>query len=409
MSLINSMLKDLENRNQSTTRIPMIGLTNPKETSKQSYTLYLALAGITIASMALTSFILTTKTDEKEALLPPLAAVAKSSQSIANQNPTWVQPVDITNMAINQVDDATAITIALSHAALYAVFNDTKANTVSIIFYNSTFKSIVPGVDPYTTAVNDIRTINENGDTKIQFKMAKGASVRDVHLATVNAQPQLVILLNPAPKAAPLQTQNTIVKSPANTSSLSAAMQAVTTAIETKDYDKAKGLLSRLLISYPTDQTARTTLVTLLINEKHYKEAISLLDQGLHLDTNWPGFIELKARIFALQGNQKAALQVLSTTAPSLEDHTSYYALMAAMSESLHQYKNAVEIYRQLLNVDSQNAQWWLGFGVSLDKNHQTSDAAYAYERALKSGSISFSTAQFIRNRLQTLREENNA
>ncbi|MBX2807484.1 MAG: hypothetical protein KTR20_02545 [Cellvibrionaceae bacterium] len=109
---------------------------------------------------------------------------------------------------------------------------------------------------------------------------------------------------------------------------------------------------------------AQELLLQLLLSQQQLSEAEQLLARYSQLTL--VALSEKAAKIIAYRGGAANALALLSSHAVAMADHREYYALMAALYYQLAQYQQAIDLYKQLLNSDVDNARYWLGLAVSL-------------------------------------------
>lgn len=116
-----------------------------------------------------------------------------------------------------------------------------------------------------------------------------------------------------------------------------------------------------------------------------------------------PALRMVKARWYA-QGDQLAlGARLLAQNLPEVAEHADYHALLASYYQQLGRYERAVERYSSLLESNPNQAPWWVGMAISLDRLTRYEDAALAYRQALALPSIPSSLAQFARQRLEQL------
>lgn len=179
--------------------------------------------------------------------------------------------------------------------------------------------------------------------------------------------------------------------------------RAAIAALNQGDIIQAKGMLKIILKHDPDYQLAREQLVSLLIKQKHLKQAQNWLSKGLSVSPNYVPFVELNARILLAKGQIKSALDSLKTVSPSMSDDPGYFAILADTQRQAGNPAAAIKIYESLLQHDSTNSYWWMGLGISLEQTGNVNLAKDAYERAIVTGNLSFSLANFVETRVHKL------
>ncbi len=168
------------------------------------------------------------------------------------------------------------------------------------------------------------------------------------------------------------------------------------------DLALAREAFERALASTPRDREVRERLASLLYGEGRLAEARQLVQEGTRLDPGYADFRLLQARLALAMGDKPGALQVLSVLDPVVGPNQDYYATRAALAQELAQFDLATRSYQQLTLVQPNEGRWWLGLAISLDKQGRTMAAQDAYQRA--SGlNLSQASRQFVLQRLQQL------
>ncbi|WP_339857062.1 hypothetical protein [Pseudohongiella acticola] len=150
---------------------------------------------------------------------------------------------------------------------------------------------------------------------------------------------------------------------------------------------------------------SRETLAKLLIQQGENERALQVVDMGLAIAPRFHGYRKIKARLLLGQGSAEDALALLNNSAPSVSADPEYHDLLATANLSSQRFDSAVVSYQMLLQHDETVGRWWYGLGASMDAQGRTSEAANAYERALRSGELSANLRQNSQQRLQALRQ----
>ena len=146
---------------------------------------------------------------------------------------------------------------------------------------------------------------------------------------------------------------------------------------------------------------SRETLAKLLIQQGENERALQVVDMGLAIAPRFHGYRKIKARLLLGQGSAEDALALLNNSAPSVSADPEYHDLLATANLSSQRFDSAVVSYQMLLQHDETVGRWWYGLGASMDAQGRTSEAANAYERALRSGELSANLRQNSQQRLQ--------
>lgn len=166
--------------------------------------------------------------------------------------------------------------------------------------------------------------------------------------------------------------------------------------------DVARDAFSRVLANDPLDHEIRERLAGLLYGDGRIPEAQQLLDEGIRLAPSRADFRLMQARLALTTGNKAAALQSLSGWEPPVSANLDYYATRAALAQELSQPGVAASSYQQLTVAQPTEPRWWLGLGIALDKQGRPLAALDAYRKAL-SLPLSAGSRQFVQQRIEQL------
>jgi len=172
-------------------------------------------------------------------------------------------------------------------------------------------------------------------------------------------------------------------------------------AINANQLSKAEQLFEEVLIIEPEQHQARKKLAALWFGRKAFNDAINLLSQGIALAPNNSEFRSMVANIFLQQGNLTQAYKSLRPLA-DLQQQT-YQLLIANISQQLSEYDAAIKAYKILLAMQPGNSRWHLGLAIVYDKNSQFVLAVDEYSLALENRSLSSDSSQFANQRIQAL------
>ncbi|MDP3704847.1 MAG: tetratricopeptide repeat protein [Legionellaceae bacterium] len=174
-------------------------------------------------------------------------------------------------------------------------------------------------------------------------------------------------------------------------------------AIQDGDNQRAIELLSTILTKFPASIEARENLAALYFSHGELASAFEILDDGLKLQPHNLRLIILKSRLLVEQGHQREALTLLEPFNPDINTTPEYYAILAAIFESLGRTTEAGSIYQTLIKLDPANGQYWLGLGIAFENKHSNQQAIEAYQRASQSDTSQPSVRSYAENRLKTL------
>jgi MSHA biogenesis protein MshN len=167
---------------------------------------------------------------------------------------------------------------------------------------------------------------------------------------------------------------------------------------------EARDALSQSLAENPANHTARQLLVGLLVENKHTGEALNLLQEGVQIAPEQSGFVMALARLQVESGDRHAALQTLELGEKYATDDAEFNGFYAALLQRDSRHEEAVSRYLAALRGDPANTSWLVGVGISLQALDKNSDAREAFERARQTGQLSPELAIFVDQRLKQLK-----
>lgn len=174
-------------------------------------------------------------------------------------------------------------------------------------------------------------------------------------------------------------------------------------AIQEGNDELAMDLLTSIITKFPASITARENLAALYFSHEEFGSAYEILEDGLKLQPHNLRLITMKARLLVEQGQQHKALLLLEKFNPDINAAPEYYAVVAAIFESLGRTTEAGSIYQTLIKLDPANGQYWLGLGIAFEHKHSNQQAIEAYKRASQDDTIQPSARSYAENRLKML------
>lgn len=166
---------------------------------------------------------------------------------------------------------------------------------------------------------------------------------------------------------------------------------------------EARSLLWQSLDESPDNHDARQLLVGILLDSKRNNDAMNLLQEGVRIAPEQTEFVMALARLQVGQGDRRRALQTLEQGMNHAADNADYHGFYAALLQREERHDEAVNHYLTALAGDSGNSSWLVGVGISLQVLGRVADARDAFERARQTGQLSPELADFVEQRLRQL------
>lgn len=153
----------------------------------------------------------------------------------------------------------------------------------------------------------------------------------------------------------------------------------------------------------PRNEDVRQKLAILYFGKGDTRKAYELLQTGIRLN-NDSEELRLGLSKLLIKANQsEAALSPLVHLPP--KPSKDYLSMRAALSQKAQQEQMALESYQELVNLDGDNARWWLGLGIQQERQFDLAGATHSYKQALVRVGISSQSQNFVRDRLKILKD----
>jgi tetratricopeptide (TPR) repeat protein len=175
-------------------------------------------------------------------------------------------------------------------------------------------------------------------------------------------------------------------------------------ALQEGQLGPAEDLLRQSIGLNPSPE-AYLALAGILIKQGNTTDAKQLLRLGLQQLPGNADMAYLYARLLVDSGQAEQAHKVLANALAQGRNDGEYLALLAAVSRQLGHNEMAAQAYVEALNLNPKQAVWWMGLGLALDDNKQTSQAIEAYYKALGIG-LGDSLDSYVMQRVQELEGE---
>lgn len=167
------------------------------------------------------------------------------------------------------------------------------------------------------------------------------------------------------------------------------------------DLAEAVEQLSRALTTDPQLLPARVQLAEVFEQQQQPVQAETILLQGLQLAPGHPQLRKILARLLMKQQRHADAVVLLKNPPqPSFAQDLEYHALLAALYQEVGHYTEAGNLYQQLLVLRPNQAIWWFGLALSLDQSDHQNQARQAFSRALQLPGLPPEVRDYIQARL---------
>lgn len=163
---------------------------------------------------------------------------------------------------------------------------------------------------------------------------------------------------------------------------------------------EAGGLLAELLRRQPGLVQARQSLARLLIEQQRPEDAMRVLADGLREHPRQAPWALALARLQAERGEVAAALQTLE----ALRDHAETPEYLGFHAHLLHRqgrFREAAERFQRAARGAPHEGRWWVGLGFALEADARPEAALEAFRRARATGSLDAGLAAVVDQKLK--------
>jgi len=390
MSVINQMLKDLEERAPEQSKK---GSQTVVTAGKTSIVKLIAIIIVALVALNIIGLYIWSLLEENQALKAkavPVVAVAPAVQQTALQSQPRVRLTQAVKENSQAKLNAREASIAEeTEAASQLQHKSIAASTLSSAEVNVKVKEA--GVDDLPREKLTSAQVNtEKSDTKraiaendtVKFNEAKHESSEK---SAIKAKASMSVSRRQL-TSAELIAQKLI---------------KAEKSINANELDKAEQLFEEVLIIEPAQQQARKKLAALWFGRKSFNDAINLLSQGIALIPDNSEFRSMQAHIYLQQGKLTQAYNVLIPL--DYLKQQEYQLLIVNISQQISEHNAAIKAYKILLTMQPENSRWHLGLAIVYDKNSQFASAISEYKISLAQGRLSEDSSRFAKERIQIL------
>ncbi|MBL4571783.1 MAG: tetratricopeptide repeat protein [Gammaproteobacteria bacterium] len=167
------------------------------------------------------------------------------------------------------------------------------------------------------------------------------------------------------------------------------AVQEALRLLANNETEAAYTALEQYIIGNRNAHQSRETYAKLLMSNGRRADAAALIEAGLDLVPNHAGFKKVKARLLMSAGNIPEAVATLISRAPDIVVDSEYHDLLASAQLSSRDYSGAIISYKGLLEHDRTQGKWWYGYAAANDQLGNSAVARQAYLRSMQLPNLS--------------------
>ncbi|MDT0595654.1 tetratricopeptide repeat protein [Glaciecola petra] len=186
-------------------------------------------------------------------------------------------------------------------------------------------------------------------------------------------------------------------------SQLSSLKAQASMASRDNDNKKVMQILQKILQISPIQSRARKQLAAMLFSKSQNNKAAEVLLDGLAIDPQDSSMRLMLARIYFKEGNGQQAFSLLNSHPYGQLANDELLSFRAALAEKMGNYEVAQNDYLMLVQRNPAEAKWWLGLGVSHDKQSMGEQAIAAYQQAYSLNQLPQQVNEFVQKRIALL------
>lgn len=272
-------------------------------------------------------------------------------------------------------------------------------DTDFVIYENSnafTYAVVVEGFwkAPPEAVISDSGSVTQATDDVAMEPPTTAANV-DAPAAVVRAEPPRET--NQA--STPVRTQRQLSLQDRDRNASQQALRAA----QSGQMQTAYSSLYDFIGKNPEAHQSRNTLITLLFAQQQYEQVDLLVEEGLSLVPNHSSYKKMKGRLLMMEGRYPEAIALLRNVPPAVAEDREYHELLASLYQQTGDFATAIATYQDLIRTDNNVGRWWAGMGISHESLGNTREALNSFEVALQIPGLESNLRQYSRNRISNL------
>ena len=161
--------------------------------------------------------------------------------------------------------------------------------------------------------------------------------------------------------------------------------------------------LEEVIASADNHVEARNLLAVAWYGRGELQQAINILNDGLNRYPNTEMWRLTAAKIFFKENEQQGAFTYLE--ADLAEASAEYYSMQGTLARQLKRFDKAESAYANLTRIEPEKGSWWLGYAIALDSQNKAELAKQSYQQAISKAGISPNSIRFAQQRIDKLQD----
>lgn len=159
--------------------------------------------------------------------------------------------------------------------------------------------------------------------------------------------------------------------------------------------------LKEVLAADDANVDARNLLAVAWYGRGENQMAVTILNDGLSRYPRVEKWRITAAKMFFKENNPAGAFSYLEADLTSAS--TEYYTMKGTLARQLQRFDKAESAYSMLTQLQPNIGNWWLGYAIALDSQSKSELALQSYKMVLEKGGVSPATLSFAQQRIQEL------
>ncbi|NOR51848.1 MAG: hypothetical protein GQ470_04435 [Gammaproteobacteria bacterium] len=169
---------------------------------------------------------------------------------------------------------------------------------------------------------------------------------------------------------------------------------------------QAGTLWEKALQLAPEHHSSRQELIKALISSARIVEAREQAQLAIRLFPEHLNYIQLMAQIYVIQQNNHGAITLIEDAIQKGIANAQLYAFIAALYQRENIPLKSIEYYQRALTLEPGSGLWWMGLGISFEQSSQLSDALSAFQQARNSGTLSYKLKSYVEGQITKIQRK---
>lgn len=168
---------------------------------------------------------------------------------------------------------------------------------------------------------------------------------------------------------------------------------------------RSKALLQEALNFNSGNKEAYSLLSVIYLEDGRPGLASEVIKQGLSVHAGDQDLLRLYLQAHVQSGKYKEAAVIMEKHLRLITPEDLGY--LAGLYQKNNDHLNAVKLYSQALQLNPSKSIWWMGQGISFERMKKYGDALQSYKQSINTGQLSGTLSQYTTNRIKSLKHLN--